>query len=147
MEEDAKTFVRRCQSYQKFGNLIQTPAVELYNIKTPYPFHTWTFDLVGPIAQQSKGHRWILAATEVNTKWVEAIPIRKVDRAGVANFIKENIICRFGIPKVILPNNGTPFVNRHVGRFLDTYQIKHHKSTPYYPQGNGQVEATNKTLI
>ncbi|XP_028068510.1 protein NYNRIN-like [Camellia sinensis] len=100
MDEDAKNFVRKCQSSQKFGNLIHAPAVELHNIKTPYPFYTWAFDLMGLIAHQSKGHRWILASTEVSTKWVEAILMRKVDGAGVANFIKENIICRFGIPKV-----------------------------------------------
>ncbi|XP_028124257.1 uncharacterized protein K02A2.6-like [Camellia sinensis] len=101
----------------------------------------------GLIAQQSKGYRWILAATEVSTKWVETIPIRKVDGAGVANFIRENIICMFGIPKVTSSDNGTPFVNRHMGRLLDAYQIKHHKSSLYYPQGNGQAEATSKTLI
>ncbi|XP_072056246.1 uncharacterized protein [Arachis hypogaea] len=27
------------------------------------------------------------------------------------------------------------------------YQIKHHKSSPYYSQGNGQAEATNKSLL
>ncbi|XP_028078287.1 uncharacterized protein K02A2.6-like [Camellia sinensis] len=73
--------------------------------------------------------------------------MRKVDGVGVANFIRENIICRFGMPKVMLSNNGTSFVDRHAGRLLDAYQIKHHKSSPYYPQGNGQVEVTNKTLI
>ena len=30
---------------------------------------------------------------------------------------------------------------------LEFYQVKHHYSSPYYPQGNGQAEATNKTLI
>ena len=30
---------------------------------------------------------------------------------------------------------------------LEFYQVKHHRSSPYYPQGNGQVEVTNKTLI
>ncbi|XP_028092628.1 uncharacterized protein LOC114292813 [Camellia sinensis] len=73
--------------------------------------------------------------------------MRKEDGAGVANFIKENIIYRFGIPEVMLSNNGIVVVNCHVERLLDTYQIKHHKSTSYYPQGNGQAEATNKTLI
>ncbi|GMP47220.1 hypothetical protein CsSME_00015077 [Camellia sinensis var. sinensis] len=59
----------------------------------------------------------------------------------------QSIICRFGIPKVMLSDNGTPFVNRHVGRLLSAYQIKPHKSSPYYPQGSGQAEATNKTII
>ncbi|KAL6176890.1 hypothetical protein ACLB2K_053522 [Fragaria x ananassa] len=30
---------------------------------------------------------------------------------------------------------------------LKGYGVKHRKSTPYYPQGNGQAEATNKTLL
>ena len=30
---------------------------------------------------------------------------------------------------------------------LEFYQVKHHRSSPYYPQGNGQAEATNKILI
>lgn len=29
----------------------------------------------------------------------------------------------------------------------EKYNIEHYKSSPYYPQGNGQVEAINKTLI
>ena len=65
----------------------------------------------------------------------------------VANFIKENIIVRFGVPHKIINDNGTPFVNSDVRRMLEFYQVKHHRSLPYYSQGNGQVEATNKTLI
>ena len=65
----------------------------------------------------------------------------------MANFIKENIITRFGVPHKIISDNGTPFVNNDVRNMLEFYQVKHHRSSPYYPQGNGQAEATNKTLI
>ena len=80
-------------------------------------------------------------------KWVEEVPLRKVTRGAVANFIKENIIARFGVPHRIISDNGTPFVNSDVRKMLEFYQVKHHQSLPYYPQGNGQAEATNKTLI
>ena len=59
--------------------------------------------------------------------------MKRADGATVANFIREHIICRFGIPKVILSDNGTLFINRHVRRILAAYGIKHKKSTPYYP--------------
>ena len=65
----------------------------------------------------------------------------------MANFIKENIIVRFGVPHRIISDNATPFVNSDVRKMLEFYQVKHHRSSPYYPQGNGQVEATNKTFI
>ncbi|KAG5548824.1 hypothetical protein RHGRI_014244 [Rhododendron griersonianum] len=104
-------------------------------------------DLVGPIRPASRKNRWILAATEVCTKWVEAVPLKKATGDAVAAFIKENIICRFGIPQTILSDNGTPFINHHVGSLLDEYMVDHRTSSAYYPQGNEQAEATNKTLI
>ena len=72
-------------------------------------------------------------ATKYFTKWVEAIPLRKATRRAMANFIKENIIVRFGVPYRIISDNGTPFVNREVRKMLDFYQIKYHWSSPYYP--------------
>ena len=94
----------------------------------------------------SRGYIWILVATEYFTKWTEAVPLRKATRGAVANFIKENIIVRFGVLHRIISDNGTLFVNSEVRKMLEFYQVKHHRSSPYYPQGNGQVELTNKTL-
>uniref|UniRef100_A0A2N9IHQ7 Integrase catalytic domain-containing protein n=1 Tax=Fagus sylvatica TaxID=28930 RepID=A0A2N9IHQ7_FAGSY len=105
------------------------------NMATPWPFHTWGLDLIGPINPPSGGYIWILAATEYFTKWVEAIPLRKATGAAVANFIREHIITRFGIPHKIISDNGTPFVNKDVREVLEHYRIKHRRSTPYYPQG------------
>ena len=65
----------------------------------------------------------------------------------MANFIKENIIVRFGVPHRIISYNGTPFVNSEVRKTLEFHKIKHHRSSPYYPQVNGQAEVTNKTFI
>ena len=67
-----------------------------------------------------------ISGIEYFTKWAEAVPLRKATRGAVANFIKENII-----------DNDTPFVNSDVRRMLEFYQVKHHRSSPYYLQGNG----------
>ena len=103
--------------------------------------------MVGSVNPPSRGYIWILVATEYFTKWAEAVPLRKATGGAVANFIKENIIIRFGVPHRIINDNGTPFVNSDVRKMLEFYQVKHHRSSPYYPQGNRQAEATNKTLI
>ena len=103
--------------------------------------------MVGSVNPPSRGYIWILVATEYFTKWAEAVPLRKATGGAVANFIKENIIIRFGVPHKIISDNGTPFVNSDVRKMLEFYKVKHHRSSPYYPQGNGQAEATNKTLI
>jgi hypothetical protein len=40
----------------------------------------------------------------------------------------------------------TYFVNQVVEGLILKFQMKHHKSTPYRSQANGQVERYNKTL-
>ena len=102
---------------------------------------------MGPVNPPSCGYIWILVATEYFTKYVEAISLCKATGGTVANFIKENIIVRFGVSYRIISDNGTPFVNSDVRKMLEFYQVKHYRSSFYYPQGNGQAEATNKTLI
>ena len=90
-------------------------------------------DLVGLVNPPSRGYIWILVATEYFTKWAEAAPFRKATGGAVANFIKENIIVRFGVSHKIISDNGTPFVNNDVRKMLEFYQVKHHRSSPYYP--------------
>ena len=147
IKRDIVDFVRACHTCQMQANLIHTHPTNLQNMATPWPFHTSGLDLIGPINLPSGGYIWILAATEYFTKWVEAIPLRKATEAAVANFIREHIITRFGIPHKIISDNGTPFVNKDVREVLEHYRIKHRRSTLYYPQGNGQVKATNRILL
>uniref|UniRef100_A0A2N9EQI3 Uncharacterized protein n=1 Tax=Fagus sylvatica TaxID=28930 RepID=A0A2N9EQI3_FAGSY len=115
--KDTADFVKSCHTCQLQANLIHTHPTSLQNMATPWPFHTWGLDLIGPINPSSGGYIWILVATEYFSKWVEAIPLRKATGAAVANFIPR------------------------------THYHKHRRSTPYYPQGNGQAEATNRMLL
>lgn len=88
-----------CQACQLHGNKIHAPAVELHSLATPWPFHTWAFDLVGPINPPSRGKIWVLIATECYTKWVGTIPLKRATGPAVSNFILDNIFCRFEIPR------------------------------------------------
>ena len=81
---------------------------------TPYPFHSWRLDFIGPINLPSKGCTWILVATEIFTKRVKVVAMKKAASSSMANFLRENIICRFGVPSKIISDNGTPFLNKDV---------------------------------
>ena len=39
--------------------------------------------------------------TDYFTKWIEAIPLKKVTSANMIDFVKEHIVYRFGIPQTI----------------------------------------------
>ena len=89
----------------------------------------------------------MIVATDYFTKWVEAIPMKKVEQKDVISFIKEHIIHRFGISQTITTNQGTMFIGDEMKEFMEDYGIKHLTSTPHYAQANVQAEASNKIII
>jgi hypothetical protein len=102
MLEDCFKYYKGCQDYQRFGAIQMAPADLLHQIIKPWPFRGWGMDMIVQInPPTSKGHKWLLAATDYFTKWVESIPMKNVTTRDVVNFIKEHIIYRFGIPQTI----------------------------------------------
>jgi hypothetical protein len=91
--EDCFKYFKGCQGCQKFGNIQRAPASAMNPIIKPWPFRGWAIDLIGQIfPSSSKGHKFILVATDYFTKWVEAIPLKKVTLANVIDFVKEHIV-------------------------------------------------------
>ena len=120
----------------------------LHPIIKPWPFRGWGMDTIGQInPPTSKGHKWILAATDYFTKWVEVVPMKNVTARDVVNFVKEHIVYRFGIPQTITTDQGTVFIAEEFKKFAKEMGISLIQSSPYYAQANGQAEASNKSLI
>ncbi|XP_074300661.1 uncharacterized protein LOC141631959 [Silene latifolia] len=77
--------------------------------------------------------------------WVEVKSYKVLKAKPVAQFIQNDIICRYGIPHEFISDHGTHF-HAETEVIVEKYKIKHHKSSPYRPQTNGAVEAANKTV-
>nr|CAH66133.1 H0622G10.2 [Oryza sativa] len=148
MLEDCFKYYKGCQDCQKFGVIQRAPASAMNPIIKPWPFRGWGIDMIGMInPPSSKGHKFILVATDYFTKWVEAIPLKKVDSGDAIQFVQEHIIYRFGLPQTITTDQGSIFVSDEFVQFADSVGIKLLNSSPYYAQANGQAEASNKSLI
>ena len=59
----------------------------------------------------------------------------------------ENIILRFGCPKILVSDSGSHFLNELFEEMTTKFRINHRKTTPYYPQTNGQTERVNGILV
>ncbi|XP_026416678.1 uncharacterized protein LOC113312134 [Papaver somniferum] len=103
--------------------------------------------IVEPLPKAPGGVRFVLAATDYFTKWVEAVELVHVTRHDVERFIWENIICRFGIPDAIVSDNGKQFDYGVIKDFCKVLNICHNFSSPYYAQSNGKAEATNRVIM
>ena len=94
----------------------------------------------------SNGHRFILIAIDYFTKWVEAASYANVTRQVVVMFIKNQLICRYGVPDKIIIDNGSNLNNKMMKDLCSEFKIAHHNSSPYRPKMNGVVEAANKNI-
>lgn len=148
MLEDCFKYYKGCESCQKFGDIQLAPAAVLHPIIKPWPFRGWGLDFIGQIQPaSSKGHRFVLVATDYFTKWTEAVPLKNMTHKEVIDFILVHIIHRFGIPQTLTTDQGSSFVSHQVREFAESLKIKLLNSSPYYAQANGQAESSNKILI
>ena len=112
-----------------------------------WPFSIWKFDMICQISPiSSRGHKFIIIATKYFTKYVKAIPLILRKGLKIAEFIKHHIIFHFRIFSQIIIDNRNNFKNKEVLALCKGYHIRISFSTPYYPQRNEQVDATNKII-
>ncbi|XP_039684984.1 uncharacterized protein [Medicago truncatula] len=147
MEADCYKHARKCYKCQIYADKIHVPPTALNFLSSPWPFSMWGIDMIGRIEPKaSNGHRFILVAIDYFTKWVEAASYANVTKQVVVKFIKNHIICRYGVPSRIITDNGTNLNNKMMKELCDDFKIEHHNSSPYRPQMNGAVEAANKNI-
>ena len=75
-------------------------------ITSPWPFAQWGIDIVGLLPLGKGQVKFLLVAIDYFTKLVEAEALATIMEARIQNFVWKNIICRFGIPLMIISDNG-----------------------------------------
>ncbi|XP_020963855.1 uncharacterized protein LOC110265278 [Arachis ipaensis] len=138
MMADSKEFVRRCKRCQKNSNFHKAPATELSLLTASRPFSKWGVDLLGPFPIGPGQVKYLIVAIDYYTKWVEAEPFASISLANCQKFMWRNVIARFGIPEVVISDNGTQFADKRFGKFLAGLGIKQKFSSVEHPQTNGQ---------
>ena len=62
----------------------------------------------------SSEHRFILVAIDYFPKWVEVASYANVTKQVVVRFIKNQILCRYGVPSKIIIDNASNLNNNMV---------------------------------
>ena len=147
MQKEAQEYVNKCDQCQKFAPNIHQPGRVLNPLSNPWPFAQWGLDIVGPFPKAVGNKKYLLVCIDYFTKWVEAEPLANIRDVDVRRFIWKNIVTRFGVPNVLILDNGLQFDSKVFRKYCSDLGIKNKYSTPVYPQGNGQAEAVNKVIM
>ena len=147
MKSNAADYVKKCDPFQRMSPILKSSVQDLVSIFSPWPFAQWGIDIVGPLPTAPAQKKLLLVATDYFSKWIEVDAFSSIKDRDVTRFIWKNIVCRFGIPRSIVSDNGGQFDSRVYRDFFQELKIKNVYSTPRYPQSNGQAEASNKTML
>ncbi|KAL2251337.1 UNVERIFIED_CONTAM: Gag-Pol polyprotein [Sesamum indicum] len=145
--KDVKEFVQRCEKCQRYASQIHIPAVPMTPIPITCPFNQWGIDILGPFPPARAEKKFVIIVVEYFSKWVETEAVSKISEREVINFIWKNIVCRFGIPRILISDNGTQFQGRQITSWLRELKVQQNFTTVGHPQANGQTEVTNRIIL
>ena len=61
---------------------------------------------MGPVPTAVQPLKFLVVGIDYFTKWVEAEALATITEKNIQSFVWRCIICRFGIPTVLVSNNG-----------------------------------------
>ncbi|XP_050207935.1 uncharacterized protein LOC126657310 [Mercurialis annua] len=121
MKEQATTLVRGCWPCQQHALVPRKQASEMKPIGSAWPFAQWGMDILGPLPLATGQRKFLVVAIDHFTK--------------------------FGIPKVLITDNGKQIDSANFRKFCAEYQIDLRFTSVYHPQSNGQTEVANRILL
>lgn len=124
--------VQECDRFQRACNISKKNKmpqnamlkVELFNARGIY--------FMGPFPP-SFGKNYILVADDYVYKWLKVMTLSTNDAKVVVKFLRINIFAWFGVPRALISDEGTHFLNRLMESLLRKYNVKHKSVTPYHP--------------
>ena len=146
MLRDATDLVRKCKICQEHAKISHLPSEPLTSVTSPWPFQQWGLDILGPLPIGKGQCKFIIVAVDYFTKWADAEPLATITEQKIRNFVWRSIICRFGITRALVSDNGKQFDNAKFRDFYAELGIKNYCLSPAHPQSNGQEKVTIRTF-
>lgn len=69
---------------------------------------------IGPIDPPSNQKKYIIVCTDYLTKWVETKAIKAVTEEKVAEFLRKNVVYKFGYPRELVTDQGNKFTSNMI---------------------------------
>ena len=103
-------------------------------------------DFLGPYPRTKQGHIGILIVLDHLTKFPLLKPVKKFVASTVVSYLEEFVFTIFGVPELIISDNGSQFRSSQFTSFLTKFGVKHRLTAVYSPQSNSS-ERVNRSII
>ena len=134
-----------CTKAKSFRKDLQNPKLLSPVRQVTETGHTIHIDYKGAISPSSNGYNYVLMIIDAYSRFVYPRATRYAD-AKTTLQVMEQFICIFGIPKIIIFDRGTHFINREFMHWTANLGIECRPLSGYNPWSNGIVEVQNKLM-
>ena len=141
IDRDAEKFCRLCFGCQ----VVSQPSHPEPMARTQLPDGPWqdlAIDYLGPLPTGED----IFVAVDYYSRWVE-MDITKLPTAEQTVRSLRNFFATHGLPYSVTSDNAAQFTSKIFVDYLSQAGICRRKTTPYWPQANGEVERQNRSLM
>ena len=146
MHADIERFIQNVCSCVKQRRPVFQASAPLQPIITTSPFEMISIDFLH-LEHSKGGYEYILMIVGHFTRFAQAYATKNKSAKAVSSKLYNDFIMRFGFPTKIHYDQGAEFENNVFDNLQKLCDIKHSRTTPYQPQGNGQVERFDRTLL
>ncbi|KAJ0565999.1 putative nucleotidyltransferase, Ribonuclease H [Helianthus annuus] len=147
MYETASEEIKKCDNCQVHAPMTHRHKHPMVPVSTSWPFQKWAIDIIGPFPEGPGGVKYVVVAIDYFTKWIEAKPLAKITGDQMRRFVLDNIICRYGVPKELVSDNGVQFAGRPFKPWCEQMRIQQVFTSVTHAQSNGLVERANQSVI
>ena len=140
MQREALEYVKKCDQCQRYAPSIHQLGGILNPLFSPWPFAQWGLDIIGPFPKVMGNKKYLLVGIDYFTKWVEAEPLANIQDVDAKRFVWKNIVTRFGIPHVLISDNGLQFDSKMFRKYCGELGITNRYSTSAYPKGMDRLK-------
>lgn len=147
MKKDIKYYVRTCVTCgaNKHSNEAKPGLCGQFK-EIDFPFQCISLDFMGPFPRSKKGNTQLLVVTDWFTKFILVQPMAKATATAVCKFLEEQVFLIFGVPQIIMSDNGVQFTSKEFKALMRKYKIHNTwYNANYHPQINF-TERVNKVI-
>ena len=141
IDRQIEMFCRSCHGCQLVSQVSKPEPM----VRTDLPSGPWqdlAADLLGPLPSGD----FIFVVVDYYSRYFEVEMLRSTTSEKIISCLSK-IFLTHGLPLTLRTDNGPQFVSKEVENYLTENGIVHRKTTPLWPQANGEVERQNRSIM